>query len=126
MQQRDSIAILSKTWVLQEKLYAHEGQKEPAYPQESLRLTFMKNGYYKLVRLNSTPNNVNGAEVVEEGRWELDTGKGYISMQTREVDGRSIMSVMLPRWEVWELSEDKLVLRQFAPASTYLVFEAEK
>ncbi|WP_276496154.1 hypothetical protein [Pontibacter litorisediminis] len=119
--QTDSVALLSNTWVLREQFHAHNGTLEPVSPYEKLELTFRKNGTYTLSRHYGAA----GAGSVEEGRWQLDASRGEIHMQTREVDGRSILSTMLPRWEIKELKRDKLVLRFFAMSGAYLVLEAK-
>lgn len=120
-QQTDTVAMLSKTWVLREQFQAHEGQLEPVQPHEQLELTFRTNGTYTLNRHYGVPD----AGSTEEGRWKLDASSGVIKMQTRQVDGRSILSTMLPRWEVRELTDAKLVLRFMAMSGQYLVLEAK-
>ncbi|AKD04883.1 hypothetical protein POKO110462_18545 [Pontibacter korlensis] len=125
-QPTDSLKMITKTWVLREKLHAHKGDMNPVYPTEQMSITFRPNGSYSLVRQNKAPDAINGVEVIEEGRWELEASRGLIILQTRLVDGRSILSTMMPRWEVQELTEDKLVLRQFALSGQYLILEADK
>ncbi|WP_266205808.1 hypothetical protein [Pontibacter kalidii] len=122
VQQEDTVAMLSKTWVLREQFYAHKGELEPVHPQEEIELTFRANGTYTLSR----HFGVADAGSIEEGRWEYRAPDRYISMQTRQVDGRSLLSTMLPRWEVQELADEKLVLRFMAMSGQYLVLEAKK
>ncbi|OKL41327.1 hypothetical protein [Pontibacter flavimaris] len=121
VQQADTVAMLSKTWALREQFYAHRGELEPVQPHEKAELTFRTNGTYTLTR----HYGVQDAGSTEEGRWELDASSGAIRMQTRQVDGRSILSTMLPRWEVRELTDTKLVLRFMALSGQCLVLEAK-
>lgn len=121
VQQADTVELLSRTWVLREQFHAHKGQLEPVRPYEQMEFTFRKNGTYTL----NTHHGVADAGSIEEGRWEYMAPERYISMQTRQVGGGSILSTMLPRWEVQELTKDKLVLRQVALSGQYLILEAK-
>ena len=95
---------------------------EPVSPDEKIELTFRENGTYSINR----HYGVADAGSVEEGRWHLDASRGEINMQTRQVNGGSILSTMLPRWEIKELKGDKLVLRFMAMGGVYVVLEAQR
>ena len=47
-------------------------------------------------------------------------------MQTRQVNGESILNTMLPRWGIKELKGDKLVLQFMGMGGVYVVLEAKK
>lgn len=47
-------------------------------------------------------------------------------MQTRQVNGGSMLSTMLPRWEIKELKGDKLVLRFMPMSGVNVVLEAKR
>ncbi|MCX2739116.1 hypothetical protein [Pontibacter anaerobius] len=121
VQEADTITMLSKTWVLREQFHAHRGQLEPVLPHEKIEITFRKNGTYTLAR----HYGVADAGSNEEGRWKYQAADRFISMQTRQVDRSDILTTMLPRWEVRELTADKLVLRQVALSGKYLVLEVK-
>jgi hypothetical protein len=120
--QTDTVAMLSKTWVSRGQLHGHKGEPEPAHPHEEIELTFRQNGTYTLIR----HYGVAEAGSVEEGRWKYKAPDRYISMQTRQVDGGAMLSTMLPRWEIIEVTDTKLVLRFLAMSGQYLVLEAPK
>jgi hypothetical protein len=120
--QEDTVAMLSKTWVLREQFHAHKGELESVRSHEKVELTFRNNGTYTLNRHYGVAN----AGIIEEGRWEYQVPKRYISMQTRQMGGGAILSTMLPRWEVQEITDDKLVLRQVALSGQYMVLEVQK
>lgn len=122
VQQSNTTNMLAKTWVLREQFHAHNGEKEPVRPHEKVELTFRENGTYTLNR----HYGVAGAGSIEEGKWEFKAPEGYISLQTRQVDGGSILSTMMYRWEIIDVADDKLVLRHFSPSSLYLVLESKK
>lgn len=119
------MATLSKTWVLQQKLEQHDNGLEQVLPLEELRLTLLPDGSYQILRHKAVPGAPAGLQTVEEGRWELNASRGLIGMQTKYVDGRSILTTMMYRWEIEELSEERLVLKQFIMGPAYLVLHAE-
>lgn len=121
----DTAALLTRTWVLREE--RREGDSELQLPLEAMVLTLRPDRTYRLVKAPKIPEGSGGEiQVVEEGRWSIDTARGLISMQTTRVDGKAILSTMMPRWQVEELSGDQLILEQFISGRVYLLFEAKK
>lgn len=121
-QQTDTLTMLTQTWVVREQFHAHGGQLEPVQPRDKMEMSFRKDGTYTITRFH----NVSDAESIEIGKWRYDSSRGFLSMQTRQVNGRDILTTMLPRWQVLELSEHKLVLLLVAMSGSYLVLEAQK
>ncbi|MDX5480169.1 MAG: hypothetical protein LPK07_00635 [Hymenobacteraceae bacterium] len=120
--QEDTRTLLTKEWVLRERLVLQEGEIMPVPPADSMWLVFNPDSTYRLIRQNMTPNAIYGKEVVETGRWELEPDRGLVSVQVTGVDGLSILSAMLYRWEIKELSARQLVLQQYGAGTEYLVF----
>jgi len=107
---------------LREQLQQEEEALMPLVPLDSMRLIFYQDSTYKLIRYNVVPNNIHGPAVVEAGRWELDPDTGYLTVQVERVDGLSILSAPLPRWEIRKVANKQLVLRQYGMGEQYLIF----
>ncbi|MCC9167280.1 hypothetical protein [Pontibacter harenae] len=72
----DTVAQLTKVWVLRKKLQPTDNELKPVYPSENMELIFYPDYSYTLIRQNEMPNAVNGEEIVEEGRWEMGAEGG--------------------------------------------------
>ncbi|TXK44883.1 hypothetical protein FVR03_13075 [Pontibacter qinzhouensis] len=122
----DSIADLSKVWVLRERFVQEEQELVSVRPVPKYVLTFHADSTYRLIQENDLPNAVNGPEVVEEGVWELDGNKGYIGVRVTQVDGRAIRSALAYRWQIARILPSQLVLSTIASGAEVLVFEEKK
>ncbi len=123
-QQPDTAQLLAQTWVLREQ--QRLGESAPGITPDKMQLTFRPDSTYRLIKPGRTNNGLSELQVVEEGRWTLDTARGLISMQTTSVDGRAMLSTMMPRWQIEEVSAMQLVLQQFISGKVFLLFEAQK
>ncbi|WP_162052379.1 hypothetical protein [Pontibacter pamirensis] len=123
---QDSMSLLTNVWGLRERLHKEEGEFQPIKPFEPIRLEFYLDSTYKLIRQHNTVNFLNSIETVEWGNWEINMGRGYISVQVTNVDGRSILSAMLYRWQIEKLTPQQLILNQIGPGEQLLVFERAK
>lgn len=123
---QDSLALLANKWVLRERLHEKDGKLQPVIPLEALRLELYPGQTYKLIRQHKTVSHLNSMETVEWGNWEVNEDWGLISVQVTNVDGRSILSAMLNRWQIEQLTPQQLVLNEFGFGDEILVFERAK
>ncbi|GAB3534705.1 hypothetical protein GCM10027443_22220 [Pontibacter brevis] len=123
---QDSLALLANEWVLRERLHEKDGKLQPVIPLEALRLELYPDQTYKLIRQHKTESHLNSMETVEWGNWEVNEDRGLISVQVMNVDGRSILSAMLNRWQIAQLTPQLLVLNEFGFGDEILVFERAK
>lgn len=110
---QNSLAMLANEWVLPEHLVKEEGRVEPVKPFQPLRLVLYPNKTYQLIREQDPVFPPNKAETVEWGNWEINKNRGLISAQVTNVDGRSILCMMLYRWQIKKLTPQKLILHQY-------------
>ncbi|MFT2008791.1 hypothetical protein ACMA1I_08970 [Pontibacter sp. 13R65] len=122
----DSVAELSKIWILRERFVQDEEELVSVRPVPKFVLTFHPDKTYRLIQENDIPNAVNGPEVVEEGVWELDENKGYIGVQVTQVDGRAIRSALAYRWQIARILPSQLVLSTITAGAEVLVFEERR
>lgn len=123
---QDSMALLANEWVLRERLRKEEGKFQPMTPLEPLRLELYPDQTYKLIRQHDTVNYLDSIETVEWGNWEVAKDRGYKSVQITNVDGRSILSAMLYRWQIEKLTPQQLILNQIGSGEQLLIFERAK
>lgn len=123
---QDSVELLANEWVLRERLLKEEGKFQPVKPFEPIRLVLYPNHTYKLIRQHDRVNYADSIETVEWGNWEINKDRGLISVQVTNVDGRSILSAMLYRWQIEKLTPQQLILNQFGFGEQLLVFERAK
>ncbi|WP_187263676.1 hypothetical protein [Pontibacter beigongshangensis] len=120
---QDSVAYLSKVWILRERILKEKEELVSVRPVLKLILSLHPDKTYQLIQENDLPNAVNGAEVVEEGIWELDEDNGYIGVQVTQVDGRAIRSALAYRWQIARMLPSRLVLSTVTQEGELLVFE---
>lgn len=123
---QDSLAMLAKEWVLREHLVKEEGRVEQVKSFEPLRLVFYSNKTYQLIGHKNSAYTPDKSETVEWGNWEINQDRDLISAQVTNVDGRSILSAMLYRWQIQKLTPQKLILQQFGLRNEILVLERAK
>ncbi|RDV16469.1 hypothetical protein DXT99_04515 [Pontibacter diazotrophicus] len=120
------MSLLANEWVLRERLHKEEGKFQPMKPFEPIRLELYPDLTYKLIRQHDTVNYLDSIETVEWGNWEINKDRVSISVQITNVDGRSILSAMLYRWQIEKLTPQQLILNQIGAGEQLLVFERAK